>query len=70
LQTVCAAIAKALEGGPVIKPEIITALRDWAEFEQDGGNVKQGAAINIILDWYERALAASRRPKEPNPSPT
>lgn len=38
-----------------IKPEIITGLRDWAEFEQDGGNVEQGAAIDAILDWYEQA---------------
>lgn len=37
-----------------IKPEIITALREWAAFEQDGGNVEQGAAIDIILDWYDR----------------
>lgn len=43
--------------GPRIKPEIIRTLREWAEFEQDGGNVEQGAAIDIILDWYDRQLA-------------
>ena len=38
-----------------IKPQIIAALREWAEFEQDGGNVEQGAAIDAILDWYDAA---------------
>lgn len=38
-----------------IKPEIVRSLREWAEFEQDGGNVEQGAAIDAILDWYEGA---------------
>lgn len=41
-----------------IKPEIIKALREWAEFEQDGGNVEQGAAIDIILDWYDAYISA------------
>lgn len=45
--------------GPRIKPEIITTLREWAEFEQDGGNVEQGAAIDVILDWYDRVHTAS-----------
>jgi hypothetical protein len=49
--------------GPRIKPEIITALREWAEFEQDGGNVEQGAAIDIILDWYDRQIAADAAPE-------
>jgi hypothetical protein len=50
---------------PRIKPEIITALREWAEFEQDGGNVEQGAAIDIILDWYDRQTAALASPPMP-----
>jgi Lar family restriction alleviation protein len=40
-------------GKPKVKATVITALREWAEFEQDGGNVEQGAAIDAILDWYE-----------------
>lgn len=50
--------SEPVAAGPRIKPEIITALRDWAEFEQDGGNVEQGAAIDLILDWYDRQHAS------------
>lgn len=49
---------------PKIKPEIIRTLREWAEFEQDGGNAEQGAAIDIILDWYDRQQAALKPPVE------
>jgi hypothetical protein len=48
--------------GPRIKPEIIRTLREWAAFEQDGGNVEQGAAIDIILDWYDRQIASPSVP--------
>jgi len=50
--------------GPRIKPQIIADLREWAEFEQDGGNVEQGAAIDIILDWYDRQIGLDTR-REP-----
>lgn len=50
---------------PKIKPEIIRTLRELAEFEQDGGNAEQGAAIDIILDWYDRQQAALKPTEAP-----
>jgi hypothetical protein len=53
------------DGIPRIKPDILTTLREWAAFEQDGGNVEQGAAIDMMLDWYDRwsAREALSRPE-------